>query len=297
MFDWIYVLASGLWIGVLSGLLGVGGGLLLVPALVYWSPLLLGHAIVNLPLATGVSAVQGLAGTGSGAWVHWQAGRMERAYLVAMMPGAVLGALVGGVYSKEVSAVLLAWLMIVVLMFTLYTGWRAFYRLYYGPSTLATASTGSPTTAFPPLAAQGNALPMPSQPSASVTLTPPPLVGKRLMWAIVASLAIGLLSGLLGIGGAIFLLPLLFDGFGLPVKVAVGTVSAIVWITSLGSVVGKGTSGLIPWEVAVAVAITALIGGWIGAHWQGRFSDKGLRLLNLCLLSLALVEVLRKTLL
>lgn len=271
--DWIYLLVSGLWIGGLSGLLGVGGGLMLVPTLVYWAPWLLGHAVMSLPLATGVSAVQGLAGAGAGAWVHWRAGRVEKSYLTVMLPGAMIGALLGGLASKGISSTVLALLFAAVLGTTLWMGWRSYWRRYCCQTTV------------------GDPLMTPADLGEAH-----PLARHNRVWAVLSSLLVGGLSGLLGIGGAVFLLPLLFDGFGLPVRVAVGTVSAIVWISSLGSVVGKGVSGMIPWEGALVVAVTALIGGWAGAYWQHRLSDKRLRLLHLGLLSLAFLELVRKTL-
>jgi uncharacterized membrane protein YfcA len=51
----------GLIVGFLSGLLGIGGGLQMVPGLILIPPVLLGGDLVSVQAATGIAAVQALA--------------------------------------------------------------------------------------------------------------------------------------------------------------------------------------------------------------------------------------------
>lgn len=82
--------------------------------------------------------------------------------------------------------------------------------------------------------------------------------------AVTSGAAIGLLSGLTGTGGGIFLSPLLlFAGWAGP-RGAAGLAAPFIWLNSLAGLVGLhwATGSLhphLPWFVAAV-----LVGGWIG---------------------------------
>lgn len=84
----VFVLAGG--VGVLSGLFGVGGGILLVPLLVlalgFEQHVAQGTSLVALVPPTGLLAFLNYAHAGE---VHWKAGLL-------IMPGILLGGLAGG---------------------------------------------------------------------------------------------------------------------------------------------------------------------------------------------------------
>lgn len=91
-------LAIGAAAGLLGGLLGIGGGLVIVPALVWLLPSLgvPGPIVVHVAVATSLASI--VFTNSSSVWAHhrrgavrWRNGR----YLVAgIVPGALLGALV-----------------------------------------------------------------------------------------------------------------------------------------------------------------------------------------------------------
>lgn len=96
---------------------------------------------------------------------------------------------------------------------------------------------------------------------------------RRVPWlaGLLIGAAIGVLSGLTGTGGAIFLTPLLLFAHWMPTREASGTSVAFVWINSLtglaGLLHGSGTlPGALPlWLVAVALG--ALLGTQLGLKW------------------------------
>lgn len=97
--------------------------------------------------------------------------------------------------------------------------------------------------------------------------------GRVVPWlpALLAGGSIGVLSGLTGTGGAIFLTPLLLFMHWMPTREASGTSVAFVWINSLTALAGllqaQGTlpQALPMWLVAVAVG--ALLGTQLGLKW------------------------------
>lgn len=104
--------------------------------------------------------------------------------------------------------------------------------------------------------------------------------GRHVPWSagLAVGAGIGLLSGLTGTGGAIFLTPLLLFARWMPTREASGTSVAFVWINSLTGLAGLlHADGALPaalpgWLAAVAVG--ALLGTQLGLKW---LPVKGLR--------------------
>jgi uncharacterized membrane protein YfcA len=97
--------------------------------------------------------------------------------------------------------------------------------------------------------------------------------GGRVPWlsGLLVGAAIGVLSGLTGTGGAIFLTPLLLFAHWMPTREASGTSVAFVWINSLTGLAGllhaTGTlPAMLPLWLGVA-ALGALLGTQLGLRW------------------------------
>jgi uncharacterized membrane protein YfcA len=97
--------------------------------------------------------------------------------------------------------------------------------------------------------------------------------GHKVPWlaGLVVGATIGVLSGLTGTGGAIFLTPLLLFAHWMPTREASGTSVAFVWINSLTGLAGLLHSGqslptMLPLWLGV-VALGALLGTQLGLQW------------------------------
>lgn len=90
----ITMILAGLGIGVLTGLFGVGGGFLLVPALTLLARLRMKDAIGTSLLVIAINAVAGLLG-------HLQYGGFDLLLTVVVTTLAVLGMLLGVVWSAR----------------------------------------------------------------------------------------------------------------------------------------------------------------------------------------------------
>lgn len=103
---------------------------------------------------------------------------------------------------------------------------------------------------------------------------------RRVPWlaGLLVGATIGVLSGLTGTGGAIFLTPLLLFAHWMPTREASGASVAFVWINSLTALAGLlQTTGTLPQALPlwlVAVATGALLGTQLGLKW---LPVKGLR--------------------
>jgi hypothetical protein len=102
--------------------------------------------------------------------------------------------------------------------------------------------------------------------------------GVPLVAGVAAGAAIGLLAGLTGTGGGIFLTPLLVLAGWTATRDAAGLSGAFILLNSIAGLGGLATSGLVlppalPLWIAAVVA-GGLVGSWLGAT---RFSVIGLR--------------------
>ncbi len=97
----LVVLALGLAGGIASGLLGIGGGILVAPALLYLPPLL-GAGSFDMKQVTGLTITQGLLACLSGTLRHRRYDCVSRRLVHAMGPAIVLGALLGALASGPV---------------------------------------------------------------------------------------------------------------------------------------------------------------------------------------------------
>ncbi|MEM6838017.1 MAG: sulfite exporter TauE/SafE family protein [Cyanobacteria bacterium P01_C01_bin.120] len=94
-FEWTFLLLLGLGVGTLSGLIGIGGGVLITPALVY----LFGfsqHYAQGTTLALLVPPI-GLLG----AWTYFQQGYVDVRAALLICLGFVFGGLIGAKFAVD----------------------------------------------------------------------------------------------------------------------------------------------------------------------------------------------------
>ena len=87
----------------------------------------------------------------------------------------------------------------------------------------------------------------------------------------------GLLSGLLGVGGGVVLVPAYSELARLPLKTAIGTSLACVGLLALPSTITHAALGDIDWSFAVWLTIGVIPGARLGAAVSIRTTDRRLR--------------------
>lgn len=86
----------------------------------------------------------------------------------------------------------------------------------------------------------------------------------NLWWSIPITVGTGLVAGMVGISGGSFKVPLMVLVCGVPMKIAVGTSSAMVATTALMGFFGHTISGNFNYMWAIPLAVVALMGGLLG---------------------------------
>ncbi len=107
------LLVTGAIAGVLAGLLGVGGGIVIVPVLYHLFTLLGVDESVRMHVAVGTSLAAIIPTSIISARAHYQRGGLRPELLKPLIPGALVGVLIGsllsGVFSGQVLAAIFAW--------------------------------------------------------------------------------------------------------------------------------------------------------------------------------------------
>jgi uncharacterized membrane protein YfcA len=93
----------------------------------------------------------------------------------------------------------------------------------------------------------------------------------------VIGVAAGALSGLLGIGGGILMVPAFSAWVGIPLKETIATSLVCVGIFAIPGTLTHWYLGHIDWTFAIALAIGVIPGAQIGAHFTINAADRMLR--------------------
>jgi uncharacterized membrane protein YfcA len=102
---------------------------------------------------------------------------------------------------------------------------------------------------------------------------------KRLPVALIASFAAGNLSSLLGIGGGVIKVPVLNAWCGVPLRAAAATSAFMIGVTATaGAVIYYGYGQLVP-GLAAAADLGVQLGSWGGIRFGARTSAKWLKVL------------------
>jgi len=220
-----------------AGLVGVGGAIVMIP-LLYYVPPWLGVGALDIKLVAGVTMGQVLAATVVGAAVHGGAGAVHRPLAVVSGTSMAAASLAGAVASR-----------------------------YVGSRTLLAV--------FGVMGLLGLLL---------MFLPPPPEawpVGAEVDFdrkaAVVYPAAIGILSGLVGAGGAFLLMPVLVGVIRIPFRLSIGTSLAITGVSALTGFLGKLVTSQVPLWPTVAVVAGGVGGALVGARLSRHVPTQVLR--------------------
>jgi uncharacterized membrane protein YfcA len=256
--------------GMLGALVGLGGGVLIVPLLTIGFNL-------DIRLAIGASIVCVIA-TSSGAGAALLRDRMTNFRIgtfleVATTVGAITGALIAPHLPVRALSILFGLILLATIAPTL--------KKIGGESSLPTISD--------PIALRlklGSAYPdrrLGRDVTYSVTGSP---LGFGLMYVA------GVVSGLLGIGSGALKVLAMDTAMRLPIKVSTATSNYMIGVTAAAS------AGIYFWRgdvlplVAAPVALGVLSGALFGAHFLIRFRSSTVRLVFLVALALVAVQML-----
>ena len=91
----ILLLMLGGFVGIMAGLLGIGGGLIVVPALILLLPMADIDPQISMQIALATSLASIIVTSGSSAFNHFKLGNVDIFVVKWLMPGVVIGGFLG----------------------------------------------------------------------------------------------------------------------------------------------------------------------------------------------------------
>jgi uncharacterized membrane protein YfcA len=226
----LLLLLLGIVAGVLSGMFGIGGGIVIVPVLVAFFGFEFKQAVATsltaLLMPVGIFAVI----------AYYRAGKLRIAIAAPIAVGLIVGGLGGAELAQSLPVNTLQRLYAI---FLFYVSWRFIeprkwlgeYRSGVAATTLAEAET---TTTWYVL--------------------------------LIVGLGAGVLSGMFGIGGGLIIVPILVALLHFDQKLAVGTsLGALLLPVGAGAVYSYYQAGMLDIPAAAFVALGLVGGAFIGA--------------------------------
>ena len=102
----------------------------------------------------------------------------------------------------------------------------------------------------------------------------------ELITLVIIGLSAGIISGLLGVGGAIVIVPALVYFFGMTQHQAQGTsIAILLFPIGLLAFWNYYRNGYVNFRFAIVVMVAFLLGGYLGSLFSAHIPDKALRIL------------------
>lgn len=201
--------------------------------------ILLGYVVV---ISTSTSLVLNLLTSVSAGYIFYRKKMIDLRTSLIFIPGICIGSLIGGAAGNFVNTDVLLWVFVI---FLIAAGARMVYTYWEQQKPEGKCPTGFSVR----------------------------------MYTVIAlfSFAVGILSGLLGVGGGILIVPFMVYFCKYPTKWAAGSSHLIISFSALFGIIGHSAYGSLDMTLILATGIAVLIGGNLGARFSMRFKGSQLK--------------------
>ncbi len=254
--EWLILLMIGLAAGTIGALMGLGGGIIVVPALLYFSTYtnLLGEITPQVAVGTSllIMIFTGLSSTLSymkHKTVDYKSGMI---FFIGSGPGGIVGAYVNKALDMTS------------------------FNIYFGVFIIIISIV---------LMVRGKLKPVTLSVNGGVKRTFTDLHGETFQYgyqpviAIIISFIVGFCSGIFGIGGGSLMVPAMILIFLFPPHVAVATSMFMIFLSAIVSSITHISLGNVNWMFALALVPGAWIGAKLGAFVNQKLGSATLVLL------------------
>ncbi|MGQ3889170.1 sulfite exporter TauE/SafE family protein [Legionella sp. CNM-1927-20] len=252
---------TGIVAGLMSGMIGIGGGIIIVPALLFiFQYIGKMPADLAIHLATGTSLATILLISQATVRAHYRRGTILWWTYLKLALGIFLGTFVGVLLSNYLPVI---WLERILAFFLLLIAMERIFNLKLKQPTLHYPSTGL---------------------------------------NILISFFIGLISGLLGIGGGVLIIPYL-SYCGLDIKkitpiAALCIMTAAIVGTIMFMIIGLSeatlpaySTGYVYWPAVLCIALPSILGAWWGVKLTYLLSPKHLEYVFILILLITSIQL------
>ena len=260
----IGLIGIGAGVGLLSGLFGVGGGFLLTPLLIF----------IGVPPAVAVATQsnQVVGASVSGVLAHWSRDNVD------FKMGGVL--LAGGIFGSSLGVVIFSLLkrfgdldLVIAIAYVLTLGSVGILMAIESVNALRQVRRrqGQPAKLHQHNWAQGLPLKMRFRKSRLyISATLPIGIG----------FVVGIMSAIMGVGGAFLMVPAMIYILGMPTAVVIGTsLFQIIFVQAYVTVLQSAQNHAVDLLLALVLTLGGVIGAQVGGRWGARLPAEQLRFL------------------
>jgi uncharacterized membrane protein YfcA len=249
---YFFLALAGASVGFLSGLLGIGGGIIMFPLLLYVPPLL-GFSGIEVKNITGLTMIQGFFSALTAMFYYNKNALVNKSLVFTLGFSLLLSSLIGALVSKKLPDSILL--------------------MVFGTLALIAAVM----MLIPRSYLQDN-------------LTEEQVVFHKTT-TIVIGIILGFAVGLVGQGGAFILIPTLLYVLKIPLRVALGSTLAIGLFSSSAGLVGKVATSQVPFLMALPLLVGAIPAARFGSIVGRKTNTKFLRWLLAIIIFATAVKV------
>ena len=247
------ILSFGLIVGLLSGLVGVGGGFLITPLLIFTGvpPL--------VAVATGSAQIVGTSAAGS--YAHWRLGNVDFKMAILLLLGSWTGGGLG-VFLARALQKSGQFGNIVTFLYVVLLGIIGVSMLIESINAIRARPAGTPGNPDKNKTATSWMHRLPMQMNFPVSgLQLPVLI------PVTLGIGVGVLTSLMGVGGGFIMVPIMIYMLKMPTRVVVGT--SLFQLLFTTAVVASMQAG-INHAVDPVLALTLILGSVLGTHWGAK---------------------------
>ncbi|MDP2157215.1 MAG: sulfite exporter TauE/SafE family protein [Nitrospirota bacterium] len=248
----LFLVLSGAVVGFFSGLLGIGGGILMFPLLLYVPPLL-GLDPIGVKNITGLTMAQGFFASLSAMLFYQKQGLVNKPLVLTLGLSLFLSSLAGSLISKAVPDNMLLFIFGAL---ALIASALMFIPRSYGRDELTEdqINFNKPAT-------------------------------------IIIGIILGFLIGLVGQGGAFITIPIMLYVLKIPLRVTLGSTLAIGLFSATAGIIGKTATGQVPFVMAAALVIGAIPVAKAGAMLSKKTKTQYLRWILAGIISATAIKI------
>ena len=249
---YVFLFFAGSVGGFFSGLLGIGGGIVMFPLLFYFPPIF-GFDEITVKNITGLTMIQGFFASLSAIWLYNKERLVNKTLALTLGLSLFFSSLIGSIFSKAASDASLLFIFGVLAL-------AASVLMFIPRSYLKDELTEEKVKFHKPT-------------------------------AIFTGIFVGFLLGMVGQGGAFIIIPLLLYALKIPLRVALGSALAIGLFSATAGLAGKIATGQVPFYMAGALLLGAIPSARLGGMVSQKTKTKFLRWLLALIISATAIKV------
>ena len=250
--EYLKFFGIGLLDGILAGLLGIGGGVLIIPVLIYITG-------VGVKVSTAISVVQVFFAGSFGTLFNYLQKTINFRYAAIFGLSSAITYFFGSYFTKYISDITIK----IIYLFVMILAIILFFIKRNDKDNINDNKIAS-------------------------SLVP----DKKAYFKIIPiALAAGFAFGILGVGGGFLYVPLLVLLFNFPLQIAIGTSLMIVFCNAVPGITGKLLAVRFDFLIGVSVALGAIAGSRIGTYLNKKIKPQIIRIIFIVLLAVIIIRI------